>query len=93
MVDKKKNNKNLFKNKNLFAIHHGDYASQLFAFIKKEEQTYNFLSMPDMKNISVPSKDIDEGLKNDIIKFCNKCPDEVFEVIQAQYKKNENIND
>ena len=85
--------KKLFKQKNLFAIHHGDYAGQIFAFIKKEEQSYNFLSMPDMKNISVPDKDIDEGIKKEIVKFCNECPDEVFKVIEAQYKKNENTND
>ena len=35
---------------NIYACHHGQWAGQLFCFIRqdKKEQTYNFLRMPDM---------------------------------------------
>ena len=78
---------------NLYAVHHGDYAGQMFALVKKEEQSYNFLRMPDMKNIEVSNKDFDDGTEKEIIRFVEELPDDVFEVIKAQYIKNENIND
>jgi hypothetical protein len=58
----------------------------------KEEQTYNFLRMPDMITTKIPQKDFDEGLSTEIIKFVEKVPKYVFKVIEAQYKKNENTD-
>lgn len=83
----------LVKEKSLYAIHTGDYAGQIFAFISKDEESYNFLAMPGMRNIKVPVKDLTEGLEKEIIVFVETPPDDVFEVIEAQYKKNENTND
>ena len=79
---------------NIFACHHGQWAGQMFCYIcqDKKEQTYNFLRMPDMITTKIPQKDFDDGLKNDIIKYVEKVPRYVFKVIEAQYKKNENIN-
>ena len=74
----------------LFAIHHGDYAGQLFALVTKTKTSFNFLSMPDMKNIEVPKKDFDEGLKKDIVKFVENLPEDIFKVVKAQYEKNSN---
>ncbi len=74
----------------LYAVHHGDYAGQLFALINETDNSCNFLSMPEMKNIEVPKKDFDEGLDKDIIKFVEKLPKDVFEVVKAQYEKNSN---
>ena len=86
--------KNKIKVGNMYACHHGEYAGQLFAFIcrNKQEQTYNFLRMPDMITAKIPQKDFDEGLEKEVIKFVEKCPKYVFKVIQSQYKKNENTN-
>ena len=75
---------------NLYAVHNGDYAGQLFALVKKEEHCYNCLRMPDMKNISVPKDDFKDGKKKEIIRFIEKAPKEVFDVITAQYEKNSN---
>ena len=77
---------------NLYAVHHGDYAGQMFALINKEEQGYNFLIMPSMENLFVSNEDFINGYKKEIIKLVEKAPEEVFEVIKAQYEKNENIN-
>ncbi len=85
MVDK-------IKTGNLYAVHHGDYAGQMFALVNINEKSYNFLAMPDMKNIKVPTNDFDKG-KEKIIKFVEKLPKDVFKVIKAQYEKNETIND
>jgi len=80
------------KKREIYACHHGDYAGQMFAFINKEEQSYNFLRMPDMKNISVPCKDFYNGVRKEILQLVETVPGDVYRVIQAQYKKNENTD-
>lgn len=86
--------KNRIKSGEIYACHHGQYAGQLFAFIcrDKQEQTYNFLRMPDMITTKIPQKDFDDGLDKGIIKFVEKVPKYVNKVIMAQYKKNENTD-
>ena len=74
----------------LYAVHHGDYAGQLFCLVTKTETTNNFLAMPEMKNIEVPNKDFSEGLDKEIIKYVETLPNDVFEVVKAQYEKNSN---
>lgn len=74
----------------LYAVHHGDYAGQLFALISTTNTSLNFLSMPGMENIEVPKQDFDEGFEKDIIQFVEKLPKHVFKVIKAQYEKNSN---
>jgi|TARA_E500000318_G_scaffold96636_1_gene97095 hypothetical protein len=79
---------------NIYACHHGQWAGQLFCYIRqnKKEQTYNFLRMPDMATATMNQTDFDNGLEKEIIKFVEKCPKYVFKVIESQYKKNENTD-
>ena len=74
----------------VYAVHHGDYAGQLFALVNKNKNAYNFLSMPEMKNIEVSKEDFDDGFEKEIIQFVEKLPKHVFDVIKAQYEKNSN---
>ena len=78
----------------MFACHHGPYAGQMFCFINrnKKELLYNFLRMPEMITTSISQKDFDDGLDKGIIKLVEKVPKYVFQVIEAQYKKNENTD-
>ena len=77
---------------NIFAVHHGDYAGQMFALVEKEELSYNFLTMPHMKNVKVTKEDFEEGIDKEIIKYVEDLPDDVFDVVEKQYEKNEDIN-
>ena len=45
-----------------------------------------------MENLFVSNEDFINGYEKEIIKLVEKAPEEVFEVIKAQYEKNENIN-
>lgn len=85
MVDK-------IKKGNLYAVHHGDYAGQMFCFIEKKERRYNFLTLPNMQNIQVHENDLKEGLEREIVQFVEKPPKDVLKVMEAQYRKNENTN-
>ena len=79
---------------NMYAVHHGDYAGQMFCYINqnRKEQLYNFLSIPEMKTIAITQADFNEGMKNDLVKYVEKVPKYVFKVIEAQFLKNESIN-
>ena len=85
MVDK-------IKKGSIYAIHHGDYAGQMFCYMEKKEHLYNFLSVPAMKNIKVPEDDLTEGMEKEIVKFVENPPKDVLKVMEAQYKKNEDTN-
>ena len=76
----------------IYACHHGDYAGQMFAFIEEKELSYNFIRLPDMINISVTTEDFSEGIEAEILQFVKDLPDDVYKVVKAQYKKNEDTN-
>ncbi len=77
-----------------YAIHHGDFAGQIFIYINenKQEQSYNFLSLPDMYSMSVSYIDFQAGIKNELVKFVENVPRHVCKVIVKQYKKNATSN-
>jgi len=80
------------KEREIYACHHGDYAGQVFTFINKGEQSYNFIRMPDMVNISVPHADFYNGVDKEILQLIETVPGDVYKVIQSQYNKNENTD-
>ena len=80
------------KKREIYACHHGDYAGQSFVFINEEELSYNFLRIPDMANISIPHEDFYNGVCKEILQLIETMPGDVYKVIQAQYKKNENTD-
>lgn len=80
------------KKREIYACHHGDYAGQMFIFINKGELSYNFLRIPDMINASVPHEDFHSGIQKEILQLIETVPSDVYKVIQAQYKKNENTD-
>ena len=88
------------KQGNTYAIHNGDYAGQMFVFIKqnKKTKTYSFLGLPDMTTLEISQSDFDEGIRTEIVQFVEATPRYVFKVILNQYEKNqktknENLND
>lgn len=85
MVDK-------LKKGQLYACHHGDYAGQMFCFVSKSTDGFNFLRMPEMVNTTVPEDDFYNGVDKEILQLIEIVPSDVYKVIQAQYKKNENTD-
>jgi len=74
----------------IYAVQTGDYVGQMFAIIETGNDHISCLSLPEMKNIKVPYKSFESGRNNDIIKLVEVLPDDVYEVVEAQYNKNEN---
>ena len=78
--------------RDIYAVEQGDYVGRMFAIVDPRDDVIGCLSLPQMENIEVPIESFDTGRNDDIIKFVEKLPRDVYSVIEAQYKKNENPN-
>lgn len=76
----------------VYAVQTGDYVGQLFTIVEHNKDVIGCLALPLMENIKVPRESFENGRNNDIIKFVEKVPKDVYSVIEAQYKKNEDPN-
>ena len=74
----------------VYAIETGDYVGKMFAVVDPKKEAIGCLILPQMENIDVPIESFDNGRNNDIIKFVEKLPKDVYSVVEAQYRKNEN---
>lgn len=80
------------KKKYIYAITGGKYLGELFVFIEKNNETFSFLSLPDMKLRDVPTDKFEFGLKEKIIDIVQKIPSKVYKVCVEQYNKNKREN-
>ena len=84
--------RNTVKRRDCYAVHHGDYVGQMFIVCEVTDVEVGCLSVPDMKNVKVPTENWTIGRNSDIIERVEKTPKDVFKVCSAQYNKNENAN-
>ena len=75
-----------------YAVQTGDYVGQMFIVCEVTEKGIGCLSVPDMKNVLVPTDKWELGRNSDIIDFVEVLPRKTFKVIKAQYTKNEDSN-
>jgi hypothetical protein len=81
------------KKRDVFAVQTGDYAGQMFIVVDVNKDHIGCLSVPTMENVKIPFNSFETGRNNDIIKFVEQLPREVYKVSEAQYNKNnENAN-
>ena len=76
----------------VYAVETGDYVGQMFTIVEPKEDYVGCLALPSMENIKVPKESVENGRNSNIIKFIEKLPRNVYSVVEAQYKKNENSN-
>jgi hypothetical protein len=81
-----------YRKRDIYAVETGDYVGKMFAVVKLKKDTIGCLILPQMENVDVPIESFDNGRNNDIIKFVEKLPKNVYSVVEAQYNKNENSN-
>jgi hypothetical protein len=93
MIDAIKKWFKLFKKHQLhrciYAVTQGAYLGEMLVFIKQQEQSYHFLSIPNNVNRIIPKEKFDFGLQNGILQFVEKAPQQVYQVTIKQYEKNE----
>ena len=82
----------VIKKRDCYAVHHGDYVGQMFIVCEVTEAEVGCLSVPDMKNVKVPTEKWAIGRNSDIIEYVETLPDEVYMISETQYFANEDSN-
>jgi len=75
----------------IYAVHKGVYLGHLLFYIEhnKHDDLYCFLSIKGLKNICIPSKDVKEGIKGNLLrKTTIKLPTDFRTLCLKQYKFN-----
>ena len=75
-----------------YAVQTGDYVGQMFIVCEVTEKGIGCLSVPDMKNVLVPTDKWTLGRNSDIIEYVETLPDEVYMISETQYFVNEDSN-
>ena len=79
-----------YSKQQIYAVQTGDYVGQMFAVVDIQNDFIGCLSIPKLDNVIVPLEAFDSGRNNDIIKLVEELPNDVYEVVESQYNKNEN---
>lgn len=89
--------KNIFKPKPLvdrlrlgesFGVIAGTYLGEIFVFIRRDESTIHFLSIPKMYNRSIPIKKFNYAVDNNIIEYIKRIPWNERRMCCSQFDKN-----
>ena len=67
---------------------HGGYKGEFFVLMERADNSYIFLSLPDLQIRAVSDDDMKYALDNSIIQEIEILPDDVYTVCRAQYRKN-----
>ena len=55
------------KKGDMFACTQGTYIGSNLILINEQDKVYNFLNVPDMKNVEIPIDEVKLGVENDIL--------------------------
>ena len=89
--------KNIFKRKPLadrlkvgssFGVLAGTYLGEIFVFIRKEDSTMHFLSIPKMRNRSIPVDKFNYAIDNRVIEYIERLPWNERHICRSQFDKN-----
>lgn len=79
---------NFFKHpfkKGIYAVLKGTYSGEYLIYIKEQEKTYTFFSLPGKLILNVPKESFDNGFKNKIVDYVEKLPKDVYGVVESEY--------
>lgn len=82
-----KNNKTDIKLGSCYAVLRGDYYGEVFVFFQQDEESYKFVSLPNMQVRDVKKEKFQIGIKDKIIEYFKLLPKSVYKVIE-QHGKN-----
>jgi hypothetical protein len=66
----------------------GKYVGEMFVFISEEGDILHFLSIPTMKNRSVPLKKYKYAISNNVLEYIERLPKSERNVCELQFKSN-----
>lgn len=80
-----------FNQGDVYAVHKGTYLGYLLVYIEHNKQAdlYCFLSIKNLQNIFIPSKDVKEGIESNLLRKTEiKLPKNLRTLCLKQYKFN-----
>ena len=80
------------KKRQTYAVQTGDFVGQMFIVCVVSEKGVGCLSVPDMKNVLVPTDKWVLGRNSDIIEYVETLPARVYMISETQYFANEDSN-
>ncbi len=75
-----------------YAVTTGVFAGEILIYIQKQNDSYEFLSIPKMINRQVPIDKFKVGLENKIVDTVGDIPNKVYKMCKLQFAKNKTIN-
>lgn len=76
------------KQRYIYAVTGGKYLGELLVYMDDKGEGYEFLSLPNMYNRTIPRDKFEIGITNTIIEVVEKLPRSVYSTCKLQYKKN-----
>ena len=76
------------KKRYIYAVTGGKYLGELLVYIEDKANEYEFLSLPNMYNRSIPRDKFEIGITNNIVEVVEKLPSRVYSTCKQQYNKN-----
>ena len=76
----------------IFCVNQGKFTGAHFVFINKTWRGYNFLCLPEKVNLFVNKENFQDGIKNKILESIEVLPDNVYQICEMQFLKNEKSN-
>jgi len=80
------------KKKFVYAVTGGKFLGELLVFMEKDNDNYNFLTLPDMNIREIPYEKFEFGLKEKIVDVVEKLPGYVYKTCKLQYTKNKALH-
>lgn len=69
----------------LYAVGTGTYCGEMLAYVEEDDENYSFITVPKLEIRQVPIDKFDIGLDYKIMEFVEKLPDDVYELLKAEY--------
>jgi len=75
-----------------YAVMGGTYGGEFFVFLNETLTEYVFLSLPEKHIRLVPKDAYVRGVNNKVLDFISKLPKKVYNTVELEYKKLNNLN-
>ncbi len=76
--------------KHAYAVTTGSYVGEIMVFVNRNEESYNFISIPKNINRQIPIEKFHFGLDESIVESVEEIPDDVFSILEKQFEFNQN---
>ena len=75
----------------MYACLSGDYIGESLVYINNDNDMYNFLALPSLKNVSMPLSSFKYGIDNGLLDKIKIIPKKYWKLLEEKYNKNLNF--